>query len=70
MRCFIDGAKKNLDIIKTEKGDYSSGPKFIAIVDGHFYWDDNNKPTVKCSQLLKDTEGYETKIKVISCDAI
>ena len=70
VRCFIDGAKKNLDIIKTEKGDYSSGPKFIAIVDGHFYWDDNNKPTVKCSQLLKDTEGYETKIKVISCDAI
>ena len=70
VRSFIDGAKKNLEIIKSEKGDYSLGPKFIAIVDGHFYWDDNNNPTPKCSQLIKDTEGYETKIKVISCNTI
>jgi|APSaa5957512535_1039671.scaffolds.fasta_scaffold74728_2 hypothetical protein len=68
VRSFIDGAKKNLEIIKSEKGDYSSGPKFIAIVDGHFYWNDGDTPTVKCSQLLKDAEGYETKIKVMSCD--
>jgi len=70
VRSFIEGAKKNLDIIKSEKGDYSLGPKFIAVVDGHFYWDNNNNPTVKCSQLLRDTEGYESKIKVISCDTI
>ena len=70
VRSFIDGAKKNLEIIKSEKGDYSSGPKFIAIVDGKFYWNDENTPTVKCQQLLKDTDGYETKIKIMSCDMV
>ena len=70
VRSFIEGAKKNLEIVKTEKGDYSSGPKFIAIVDGHFYWDDNNNPTSKCNQLLQDAVGYENKIKIVSCDTI
>ena len=59
-----------MEIIKSEKGNYSSGPKFIAIVDGKFYWNDDGVPTVKCSQLLKDIEGYEEKIKVLSCDMV
>jgi len=61
VRSFIDAAKKNIEKENEKK-------KFIAVVDGNYYWNEDGNPTRKCKQLISDTEGYDEYIRIVSCD--